>query len=541
MITRYETIMKKLETEVKKESYKKIRQIRSAVEELLKQYDEKENDRIEETKLDCWEQVKCELMEKMGDYANIGSKILGTQIQYFTRQYLQKNPRDLDLLFEKYKKETSKEYIGEPYPDEIKKASRLFVREIVNAMNVQGIPKTQQNLYRFLEESNSFFDRKLRENYISLIGITGEFFKRSHLLEKHAEEFKSNMKRESLEEISYPIHPDGTGNLSLEESFSREHLETKSMEELIAINAFWQNRMAKDCKIFFLAMFMVDHLKLYEKEVDERNCESISDEQIEEFMIRKRFVNRLATARLRNMDFLSHEEDEIERKEKQYAGKYNKKYDSDLQNEVEIDCVEHIIKENMYLMKHRSICYLLEMLKQSSEIPNWGIVPEETTETNALIAIDLPGYNMPIALHIPKDILITGLGCFKTTKVLKQEDYILPIYEGNSDMKQGEKYFPTNILMPLTESQKAILQKKARETSETDKNKKMIEHMAANARGQIASHLKQVNISKTGVKTIERVRKYYDLLKETRYQKDETGHYIVIEETEGHNSGNGRE
>ena len=96
MITRYETIMKKLETEVKKESYKKIRQIRSAVEELLKQYDEKENDRIEETKLDCWEQVKCELMEKMGDYANIGSKILGTQIQYFTRQYLQKNPRDLN-------------------------------------------------------------------------------------------------------------------------------------------------------------------------------------------------------------------------------------------------------------------------------------------------------------------------------------------------------------------------------------------------------------------------------------------------------------
>ena len=37
MITRYETIMKKLETEVKKESYKKIRQIRSAEEELLKQ------------------------------------------------------------------------------------------------------------------------------------------------------------------------------------------------------------------------------------------------------------------------------------------------------------------------------------------------------------------------------------------------------------------------------------------------------------------------------------------------------------------------
>ena len=206
MITRYETIMKKLETEVKKESYKKIRQIRSAVEELLKQYDEKENDRIEETKLDCWEQVKCELMEKMGDYANIGSKILGTQIQYFTRQYLQKNPRDLNRLFEKYKKETSKEYIGEPYPDEIKKASKLFVREIVNAMNVQGIPKTQQNLYRFLEESNSFFDRKLRENYISLIGITGEFFKRSHLLEKHAEEFKSNKKRESLEENSYRIH-----------------------------------------------------------------------------------------------------------------------------------------------------------------------------------------------------------------------------------------------------------------------------------------------------------------------------------------------
>ena len=58
-----------------------------------------------------------------------------------------------------------------------------------------------------------------------------------------------------------------------------------------------------------------------EKEVDERNCESISDEQIEEFMVRKRFVNRLATARLRNMDFLSHEDDEIEKKEKQYAGK----------------------------------------------------------------------------------------------------------------------------------------------------------------------------------------------------------------------------
>ena len=108
-------------------------------------------------------------------------------------------------------------------------------------------------------------------------------------------------------------------------------------------------------------------------------------------------------------------------------------------------------------------------------------------------------------------------------------------------MKQGEKYFPTNILMPLTESQKTILKKKARQTSETDENKKMIEHMAANAKGQIASHLKQVNISETGVQTITRVKKYYDLIEEKSYQKDKTGHYIVIQETEGHHNGDGRE
>lgn len=524
MISNYNKLMERMYETADRDD--EVQTTKANIKKILKQVDMLKEVYEGESVESIRKIMQSDLDNSIIDYAKIGSKIIGTQIQYFTQIYLEKNPNVARNLFDKYKKETSKEPIRESYPFEIKKAARLFIRETVNAMNVQDIEKTYDKLDDFIDISGNYFANKLKKNYIQLLGKAGKFFKRYNLLEEYNLAYHKTMESLGIIDIKYEVKGSKQkSEISIEDTFTEEYLEGLDLYTIMTLNAFWQNRMAKDSKRIHTAFYVIDKLHLLENETALDDVDAILDEDIKELIARKLFVNRLTTFKVRNYtDETSKFDSSLEERIEGYSREYNKKYNSNLEQEIANTEYEQANNENIYLIKEQSISNLIRILEEKANIPNWGIVPERSDDINVLVSIDLPGYNMPISLHIPKDILVSSLNSLNTEKVASEYAYVIPVYDGHSDFERDNKYIPTNLLMPLSDTQKKTIVKLANKTEKTDPNYNLLNHLAANAKGEMASHLKVAEI-RNGVTFISRKRKYYDLIGEGFYEKDSKGQY----------------
>lgn len=522
MISNYNKIMERMREIADRDD--EVEHVRENIKKILKEVEALKEVYEGESSESIRSIIQSDLENSIMNYAKIGSKIIGTQIQYFTKEYLEENPNVARSLFDKYKRNTSKEPIGEPYPFEIKKAARLFIREIVNAMNIENIEKTYDKLDDFIEVSGKYFSDKLKKNYIQLLGKAGDFFKRYNFLEEYNNTYNKTMKDLGIIGIEYDVS--GKKELTIEDTFSEEYLEKLDINTLMTLNAFWQNRMAKDSKRIHIALYVLDKLQLLEKGATLDDVDEIPNEEIKELIARKLFVNRLTTFKVRNyIDGTSQFDSSLENRIEGYSKEYNNRYGSDLRQEIAKTEYEQANNENIYLIKDQSISNLIKMLSTGkSRIPNWGVVPEKSDIVNTLISIDLPGHNMPISLHIPKDILISSLNALNTEKVASEYTYVIPVYDGYFDMEKSNRYIPTNLLMPLNDSQKKTLMNLANKAKKEDQNYRFLKHIAANAKGEVAEHLKVAEV-KNGVTFISRKRKYYDLINEIYYERNQKGHY----------------
>lgn len=529
MISNYRNLMEKMYKTADKDY--EVQNIRNTIKKILEEIEMLSDVYEGESHQKVRSIIKMDLESQIKNYAKIGSKILGTQIQYFTRQYLEENKKISRSLFDKYKSNNSKKLIGDPYPFEIKKASRLFMREIVNAMNIDEIEKSYDKLDEFIDVSDEYFEKKLKSSYIQLLKMAGDFFNRYDFLESYCSDYDKNMEELNVTGIKY-VTKSSTKNkelISVEDTFSQEYLEKLDIYTIMSLNAFWQNRMAKDSKRIYTAFYIIDRLNLL-KEDKIQNSDDISDELLKELIARKIFINRLATFKLRNyIDGTENYDSSLIDRIEVYSKNYNEDYNTNLEQEIDSIEYEQVNNENIYLIKNQNLSYLVKMLcNEKSKIPNWGIVPENSDEIYTLISIDLPGYNMPISLHIPKDILITSLYSLNTDKSVLNKTFIIPVYEGHQDFEINHKYIPTNILMPLNKEQKKELFKNANSIECTDKTYNLMQHLYANSKGEVASHLKQTEI-KNGITYLKRKRKYYDLIEEKFYETDTKGNYVEFD------------
>ena len=111
---------------------------------------------------------------------------------------------------------------------------------------------------------------------------------------------------------------------------------------------------------------------------------------------------------------------------------------------------------------------MLYDLQLNKSIQNWGIMRhEEGRLLNAkyvLIGVDLQGMNMPIRLHIPRDLLIECTPEINGIKVLPlyagREDFIIDYPMKNNNSRKS--YITSSIFMPIEaqgkEKMKKILQ-----------------------------------------------------------------------------------
>ena len=166
------------------------------------------------------------------------------------------------------------------------------------------------------------------------------------------------------------------------------------------------------------------------------------------------------------------------------------------------------ITENSYLLKDKSIEGLLQLLYNNHISENWGIIEENNKSQYVLIAADINGLNMPLRLHIKRDVI-------KRFIQENQKNTIIPIYQGAEDFTVGGMYISTHLLMPLTEEECKTIEKVSLETRDTEYRSKFIKHIAFFANSQkYPEHLTTLTqVKKKGkIKTKrEKIRQYLDL------------------------------
>lgn len=207
-------------------------------------------------------------------------------------------------------------------------------------------------------------------------------------------------------------------------------------------------------------------------------------------------------------------------------------YKNDLYEDIEIykTLLNHV--ENIYLIRNSILGCKIRSLFDSKKCKNWGIIIDEFKNIQktknddskyVLVGIDQEGLNMPIRLHIKRELLKEFI------KSYNGEEKI-PVYEGSNDFIINNMLIPTNILMPIQNKQKKWINNKYKDASTAKAyNLKIIEHIRfLKDSSKYPDHLKKEIHTNRGIKLVRPPRKYIDLNTGEVFNK-ENGEYIKLD------------
>lgn len=189
---------------------------------------------------------------------------------------------------------------------------------------------------------------------------------------------------------------------------------------------------------------------------------------------------------------------------------------------------------NSYRFKDFNMLAILSNLYQNNSSKNWGVILESGKDIEKqdmiLLAIDVEGFNMPIRLHIEKEMVLDFLRA-------NQETTKLPIYEGDRDFysRALSKMISTPVLMPLCKKQRDGIDKLMERTNSSSSSREFVEHIAFLADPtKYPDHLKEeyTNRKKGKAKVQKRRpnRRYVDLVDGKKYKELQGGTLQEIEE-----------
>ena len=262
---------------------------------------------------------------------------------------------------------------------------------------------------------------------------------------------------------------------------------TISTEAIIAISAFYANRLTKIWPMYARAKFILDKKNAIESIYNNTNLTyedlDFSDEEIKLYMaqydtlqqiLQENYISKLSDSEIYKLEF----DEETREKGKQlyvnslkpYGKIYNELYGSfnqDTEN-VSRNCE---IPRKFYSLKKASIKSLIytALTDKKNNIINWGYVPFEENGDNkfVLLGFDIKYLNMPVFFHIKERDLL------KFVEELTG-DTKLPVYEGKIDMYDfsGNKRITTLVLYPLPKSIRKNL-----ELTSQDKARALPQHL----------------------------------------------------------------
>ena len=417
-------------------------------------------------------------------------------------------------------------------------------------------------LCAFMKKCEPRLEELLKKDYIDSILILGNRFKQFGLLETYAKKQEKLFERAGIKDLAYPLtnEEETKDTLSVEDLFRKETLDKISINRLSMINAFWLNRYTKELeamnKSFFISKKLGLAPQIRDADFDKNTGHiriPIDDEELKKLYIKMNFLHASTNLIFRKFNKIEGEVQEIEVDGRKHVFKkidvkpfiedmeddigdeyyeYFSELQPNMENDFFTDIEDYRIMENAihntYRAKDMNIVAILSNLYEEDFSKNWGIIPERDFKNSKkmLLGVDFEGLNMPIRLHIDKEIVCDFLrGC--------QNNTLFPIYEGEKDFVFEAKPLSTHVLMPICQKQKNELRILSQKNVTSRKN--LIEHLTFLADGTYPEHLKKEVVTKKKGKTkiSKKIpqRRYIDLTTGEEYVKNVKGEFEPVKKT----------
>ena len=354
-------------------------------------------------------------------------------------------------------------------------------------------------------------EKDIKDQQIKVMGILGDFFDDFGQVEVFTKKHLQRMQKTTKADLGYEVSTEqyNEDDIGIKEIFSKEFLKSQSVEYLSTYSLFWQNRFAKICKDINIAQFAITDMNLWDEIASGRTNLDISDKDLEAICKKQIVLSELTAQMLSelsgglNSNKVEYEQDgDIIRiydkdKIKQYQGQegenYKKIFDQvspNSKNILENDLGEYKTffnqVENVYKIKDGMLGCKTRELFDSKKTKNWGIIIENNNSDKILIAIDYEGINMPLRLHINRNLLADLLR-------LKNIDTKIPLYDGQDDFIKDGEAITSNVLMPLPNKHKVNIRNRLKELkNQNTEETKFLEHLMFLAdQDKYPKHLKQ--------------------------------------------------
>lgn len=110
-------------------------------------------------------------------------------------------------------------------------------------------------IWKRREDTNN----EIKKRYVALLVNAGNFMRKYQFLNNDLKLYNQDMRSLALHDMMYVLEKKDKkdkDDLSLEEIFSSEYLEKLSLDQLSALNLFWQNRLTKSLEKMINGIFM---------------------------------------------------------------------------------------------------------------------------------------------------------------------------------------------------------------------------------------------------------------------------------------------
>ena len=305
----------------------------------------------------------------------------------------------------------------------------------------------------FMKNSERQLEDELKEDYIVSILFLGERLKEFGLLEKYYDIQGKQNRALGVDCLSYPLKNNGEDTLSIEGIFDRKNLEHLGINKLSMLSAFWMNRFTKELDALNKSLCIVNQLNLWDKVKEAKvKPDGMISVPVEKEALKNvyRKIHFLQECSLVMLDIFDEDDDKnteevidgmtskkiIKRVDPTFViksmestmGEDYEKYFSSLDPKgthifvQEFDnyrVIENAI-HNSYRFKDFNMLAILANLHERDFSKNWGVIIENgknlANQEKVLLGIDVEGFNMPVRLHIDKELVLDFL--VKSSKIL---------------------------------------------------------------------------------------------------------------------------
>ncbi len=462
--------------------------------------------------------------------------------------------KDVVDFVEKYKKASPKE--KQKLETQVKDLEGF--KKILPLISGEEIEKVKASLKTVKEKEED----STKDIQIQTMEIIYSFFDEFGIIESRIKRQNNSMLKNTGLDLSYEFSTNKyeADNIGLKELFTEKFLRTQSLEDILTYSAFWQNAFAKECYNINQGLFAIDTLNLWEDIKNGKEI-NINEEQSQAIIKKEECLNLLVENLISGVREKTESEEVtkedvergykkintrnlVEAYNKQEGENYKKIFDeilpesdNNLFNDIKIKRILFIQTNNIYRIKDKIIAYKVRSLFRTKKSKNWGIIENEikrngkrvnaieSNQKRLVVAVDYEGINMPLRLHIDRDLLSDLIRLYNGTT-------IIPLYEGSDDFFINGELLTTKALMPISKEHKKMINKALKDNNIEIHRKNLLEHLQfLSNNDKYPKHLKQEKRSKKGIIFERPPRKYIDLKTGGKYYKNKNK-LIPVEERE---------